>query len=261
MKNSNEISFQMMGGLGNILFSFATAYSISLKNNLKFKLYYNHQGYLHTDPNKYKNNLFKNFSNVENISNFEVVYEKQFNNYEIEIPKNKNVFLHGYFQSEKNFIDIRENLIEHLKPSKEFHDFIDEKNKDILNKQSVSIHVRRGNYKNLSNYHNLLSPDYYYEALKEFKNHNIFIFSDDIGYCKNIFNNYECTYIQNDFDLYDLYLMSLCNHNIIANSTFSWWGAWLNQNKNKKVIAPSLWFGPESNCNSKDIIPNNWIKI
>lgn len=261
MNKSNEISFQMMGGLGNILFSFATAYSISLKNNLKFRLYYNHQGYLHTNPNKYKNNLFKNFSNVENISNFEVVYEKQFNNYEIEIPKNKNIFLHGYFQSEKNFIDIRENLIEHLKPSKEFHDFIDEKNKDILNKESVSIHVRRGNYKVLNEYHNLLSPDYYYEALKQFKNHKILIFSDDIEYCKNIFSNYNCIYIENDFDLHDLYLMSLCNHNIIANSTFSWWGAWLNKNKNKKIIAPAVWFGPKADCNSKDIIPNNWIKI
>lgn len=261
MNNSNEISFQMMGGLGNILFSFATAYSISLKNNLNFKLYYNHQGYLHTDPNKYKNNLFKNFSNIDCISDFEIIYEQQFNFYPIEIPKNKNIFLHGYFQSEKNFIDIRENLLNHFKPSEEFYNLIYSNYKNILDKECVSVHVRRGNYKDLSHYHNLLDADYYYEALKQFKNFKIFVFSDDIEYCKNIFSNYDCIYIQNNFDLYDLYLMSLCNHNIIANSTFSWWGAWLNQNKNKKIIAPSVWFGPEANCNSKDIIPNNWIKI
>lgn len=258
---SNIISFQMMGGLGNILFSFATAYSLSLKNNLKLKLHYNHTGYLHTDPSKYKTNLFKNFDHIQDILNFKVIHEQQFNFYPIELPKSENIFLNGYFQCEKNFIDIRQNLLENLKPSEEINNFIYKKYEDVLNKQSVSLHVRRGNYKTLNEYHNLLSPDYYYEALKQFKNHKILIFSDDIEYCKNIFSNYNCIYIENDFDLHDLYLMSLCNHNIIANSTFSWWGAWLNKNENKKIIAPAVWFGPKADCNSKDIIPNNWIKI
>lgn len=251
----------MMGGLGNILFSLATAYSLSIKNNLKLKLYYSHQGYLHTHPNKYRNNLFKNFYCIDNVSEFEIIYEQQFNFYPIEIPNNKNIFLHGYFQSERNFIDIRENLLEDLKPSEEFYNFIYPEYKNILDKGCVSVHVRRGNYKDLSNYHNLLTPDYYYEALKQFKNYKIFVFSDDIEYCKNIFSNYDCIYIQNNFDLYDLHTMSLCEHNIIGNSTFSWWGAWLNKNKNKKVIAPNQWFGPSLYYDSKDIIPKNWIKI
>ena len=90
---------------------------------------------------------------------------------------------------------------------------------------------------------------------------NFIIFSDDIKWCKNNFIGDKFTFIEGEKDYIDLWLMSLCNHNIIANSSFSWWGAWLNQNPNKKVIAPINWFGPEKKLNPKDIYCKNWIKI
>lgn len=258
---NNLISFQMMGGLGNILFSFSTAYALSKKYNLDLKLHYNHTGYLHTQPYKYKNNIFKNFQELKNEVNFDLINQLKFEYYEIEIPKNKNIFLNGYFQSEKNFFEFRDDLINHFSPEQEVLNNLIKKYPDINNDKTVSVHVRKGNYQQLQDFHPLLQKEYYYKSLEQFPEHKFFIFSDDIEYCYNIFKNYNCIYVKNNFDLEDLYLMSLCKNNVIANSTFSWWGAWLNQNKNKKVIAPSVWFGPEANCNSKDIIPNNWIKI
>ena len=88
------------------------------------------------------------------------------------------------------------------------------------------------------------------------------IFSDDVNWCQDNFNFIKNkTIITNNLDYQDLYLMSLCKNNIIANSSFSWWGAWLNNNKDKKVIAPSKWFGEKANLNQNDIIPKEWIKI
>ena len=90
---------------------------------------------------------------------------------------------------------------------------------------------------------------------------NIVVFSDDIPWCKEnlIFDN--IIFIEGNKDYEDLWLMSLCEHNIIANSSFSWWGAWLNENKNKKVVSPLNWFGQQSNTNQSDIVPESWIKI
>lgn len=133
--------------------------------------------------------------------------------------------------------------------------------KKILEKESVSVHIRRGDYKS----HNLLLDDGYYLAAADMISHRInnpvwIVFSDEINYVKE---NYrfkgEVIYIDDSYKLKDyeqLILMSQCKHNIIANSTFSWWGAWLNQNKNKCVVAPSKWISSQ-----KNIVPIDWIKI
>ena len=87
------------------------------------------------------------------------------------------------------------------------------------------------------------------------------IFSDDITWCKKNFIGDSFIFIENEVDFIDMYLMSMCINNIIANSTFSWWGAWLNKNKNKKIISPINWFGPAKPLNIRDVIPHNWVKI
>jgi hypothetical protein len=87
------------------------------------------------------------------------------------------------------------------------------------------------------------------------------VFSDDEKWIKENIKGKNIIYIQRNHDYIDLYLMSQCNHNIIANSTFSWWGAWLNNNQNKKVVAPTKWFGVNKKLDTKDLIPETWIKI
>jgi hypothetical protein len=141
----------------------------------------------------------------------------------------------------------------------------------ILNSNSVSLHIRRGDYlsdKNAKEFHGTLPLDYYYKAMAQlnllYKDLKVFIFSDDMDWVKaNLKLTNECVYV--DFNtgensVFDMYLMSQCKHNIIANSSFSWWGAWLNQNSSKIVIAPQLWFADKS-LNTKDLIPNSWLKM
>ena len=87
------------------------------------------------------------------------------------------------------------------------------------------------------------------------------VFSDDIKWCKEHIKPSNVIYIENEKDYIELYLMSICNNNIVSNSSFSWWGAWLNKNEDKKVIGPLKWFGTAITHNTDDVLPNNWIKI
>ena len=139
----------------------------------------------------------------------------------------------------------------------------------IKNKNSVAIHIRRGDYFNNSkarNYHGILGEDYYKKSItyvkKKVKSPNFFIFSDDIELVKKTlpcFNNKKFIFIDTKSSINDLYLMCNCRHFIIANSTFGWWGAWLSKNKHKIVCAPKRWV--RARISTPDIIPENWIKI
>jgi hypothetical protein len=116
----------------------------------------------------------------------------------------------------------------------------------------------------LQNYHPIQTIEYYQNAIKIIGEENHFvIFSDDIKWCEENFNFLKNkTFISGNTDYEDLYLMSMCKHNIIANSTFSWWGGWLNCNIDKKVIIPSKWFGiSNSHLNTNDLYCNKWIKL
>jgi len=167
------------------------------------------------------------------------------------------VSLHGFFQSEKYFKHIEESIREdftfrsHIKdPCMEMMDGLD---------NVLSIHVRRTDYlTNSANHHNL-NIGYYEEALKKFDNNQVIIFSDDPEWCKQqrLFSDDKFMISESGDNKIDLCLMSMCTHHIIANSSFSWWGAWLA--RSKKVIAPSKWFGPNnSHLNTKDLYPDNW---
>ena len=181
-----------------------------------------------------------------------------------------NIYLEGYWQSEKYFKDIesiiRSNFNFNLKAERE-NEIIGNK---ILSEYSVSIHIRRGDYVNnykTNIHHGECSLEYYEDAIslinKKVKDPVYYIFSDDIEWAKrNIKMNVSKTFINNNNgrDYEDLRLMSQCRHNIIANSSFSWWGAWLNNNPDKIIIAPKRWFNDKS-INTNDIIPKEWIKI
>ena len=102
--------------------------------------------------------------------------------------------------------------------------------------------------------------EYYSQAMKHFPDTNFIVFSDDIQWCKENFKGEEFTFIEED-DYIELYLMSMCRHNIIANSSFSWWGSYLNQNEDKIVIAPSKWFGTDGRLKTENIYGEGWIVI
>lgn len=156
-----------------------------------------------------------------------------------------NVSIDGYFQTEKYFKHCKDLILDILK----FKDDILQEAKDLLpntDKEIVSIHIRRGDYTTPNPYHPVLGVDYINNALEHF-NENDFhfvVFSDDIDWCDSIWGDKEnFTMFRSSSHFVDLCAMSLCDHNIITNSSFSWWGSYLSS-KDKKVIAPDKWFGP-----------------
>lgn len=178
-----------------------------------------------------------------------------------------NIYLSGYFQSEKYFSFIKNKIADIYT----FPDLIDAKNleiKDFISKSnSVSLHIRRGDYLKSKYLKGICNETYYNKAVSYILNkvHNpvFFVFSDDIDWCKNNLALKNVFYVQNNIGInsyIDMQLMSMCNHNIIANSTFSWWGAWLNKNEDKIVVAPKKWFNKE-NILTNDLLLDKWIKI
>lgn len=181
----------------------------------------------------------------------------------------------GYFQSEKYFIDYSQRI----RQSFTFKNKPDELNSEMLNRiketESISLHIRRGDYvSNLTanSEHGLCSIDYYKKAVEYIKsktesrgNRCFFLFSDDPIWVKEnmMFLGDEMVVV--DFNTgeksyEDMRLMSMCKHNIIANSSFSWWAAWLNNNPDKIVIAPDKWFVVDY-YDTCDLYPDNFIKI
>jgi hypothetical protein len=126
----------------------------------------------------------------------------------------------------------------------------------------VSLHVRRTDYVTSNGYHPVQSIEYYKNAIDIIGDYDyIFVFSDDIQWCKDNLKFKNMVFMEGFSDIEDLHIMSLCQNNIIANSSFSWWGAWLNIHPEKKIIAPTNWFGEQANLNTSDMIPSDWIKI
>lgn len=184
-------------------------------------------------------------------------HENQFGyNPETErLPDGTNI--NGYFQTEKYFKFIESEI-------KEIFSFRDEiienGNKYGPIENGVSLHIRRGDYLTSSDYHTVQNIDYYTEAIKQFDNNSKFyIFSDDPQWCRENLKIENSEVIDSGNPYIDMYLMSLCEGHIIANSSFSWWGAWLANSK--KTIAPSSWFGPSMNKDASDVYCSGWIKI
>lgn len=175
-----------------------------------------------------------------------------------ELPYSDGCIYRGYFQSEKHFKHNRDYILS----SFSFSNKVEEKYKEILNARTVSLHVRRGDYLNLQSHHPLQPQEYYTKALAEVGDFDFaLVFSDDIDWCKQNLDIPNAVFVEGQKDIEDLKLMSLCDNNIIANSSFSWWGAWLNRSENKKVVAPKNWFGPDKQFDDRDVLPDSWIKI
>lgn len=269
------ITCRLKGGLGNIMFQLAAIETMSIDSGI-LSTYYNINSQLklinddinHNPSIKHANEylkIFKNFDWDKNTNDKILFKTVNVPFHYTKITPEQNICYDGFFQSEK-FFKHREREIRNLfEPSDKIVEYIQNKYSFILNSNVTSIHVRRGDYLKLSHIHPLQSAEYFTKAIEMIGiNSTFLVFSDDIEWCKKTFkgNNF---FFSNEKDYIELFMMSLCKNNIISNSSFSWWGSWLNKNPNKKVITPSLWFLHEAaqkkGINPNDIIPQTFIKI
>ena len=199
------------------------------------------------------------------------VFKNTYSDYHPEYFAKKHRYVEGYFQCEKNFGEVKEKIREEFKLKKEYESKeYSELKKIIQATTGVSVHIRRGDYakdKITNAYFGTCSIEYYKQAMnliREKVDSPIFyFFSDDIEWVKSEFGRKEeYVFVSNPKleDYEELLLMSTCAHNIIANSSFSWWGAWLNANPHKIIVAPKKWLNVEPNP-QPNIIPEGWITI
>ena len=288
---------KLQGGLGNQMFQYAAGRALSIKNNTTLKLdlswfqdaearpYLLDQFAIKAETaTKKEIELFRGdkkeqFPNriariVSNTLNNRIYREKGFCFSKKIFSVSDNTYIKGYFQSDKYFnaiTDTIKNEFSLINPHSSRHN---ETVNKISGCNSVSVHIRRGDYvssKNASEYHGNLGIQYYQQAAtliagKTTGTPHFFFFSDDIDWAKKyVVLDYPTTFIEggNEANCHEeMHLMSICKHNIIANSTFSWWGAWLNNNTDKIVIAPENWFAkPKYNSNTQDIYPDSWLRV
>ncbi|MEI6752263.1 MAG: alpha-1,2-fucosyltransferase [Paludibacter sp.] len=181
-----------------------------------------------------------------------------------------SAYLDGYWQCPLYFDSIRHELLGDLTIKDEFlSEQFKKKSNEIINKNSVAIHVRRGDYVSnpiVNKQFGVCSVEFYINAIhyfsKKVDNVDFFVFSDDISWCKQniVTKNALVQFVSGLSDYEDLILMSRCNHQIVSNSTFGWWGAWLNQNPTKIVIAPAVWY-LDPTLDTTQLIPLEWIRL
>jgi len=256
-------STKLMGGLGNYLFQIAAALAVSLRDNKKLVVDTSDIQIVHDPLENYKDNILRRITFRNGIDAFIPINQNGF--HFSEIPKiENNTKLFGYFQTEKYFEEFSDHVRSIFEMTPQIRKHLKTKYENDLNDETCSIHVRRTNYLKFPQHHPVLDVDYYKEAVSIIGDEKLYlIFSDDLLWCKENFGFIKNkVFIENQKDYEDLYLMSLCDDNIIANSSFSWWGAWLNKNENKKVIAPKQWFGTAySHWNLNDLYCKKWIKL
>ncbi|MFA7193542.1 MAG: alpha-1,2-fucosyltransferase [Candidatus Paceibacterota bacterium] len=289
---------KIKGGLGNQMFEYATGRFLAYKTGADLYLDANqipsHKKEISRDFDLIKFNIQAKPASIEEIQKIKnpfgrisdimrKISQKIFFKYRIDfhpsflkkienkLKKNKSAYVEGYFQSEKNFLEIREILLQELSLKEEFKsETFKDLQTEIQNCHSVSVHVRRGDYvqnPGARRYHGICSLKYYQNAINTIKesveNPSFYFFSDDPAWVSENFDLSENSEIISDKNLSapeELILMSTCKHNIISNSTFSWWGAWLNKNHDKLVIAPTPWIQQWPSPH-KNIIPETWIQL
>ncbi|OGY40458.1 MAG: hypothetical protein A2418_02955 [Candidatus Brennerbacteria bacterium RIFOXYC1_FULL_41_11] len=288
------IKTRLFGGLGNQMFQYAVgrALSLRLKTNLGLdSSWFDDNKYLDTNRQfgldafniasrklervDLKGIKLRRFFSKFGLSSKNYIKEKYFNFNKDIVHLSDDVYLDGYWQSEKYFSDFEETIKNDFnlryplsREAAGVHEII------IHAPVSCAIHIRRGDYvvnPGINFYHGACSLRYYRDAVDYIKKYSLstevsfFVFSDDINWVKKNFIIEKGIFIEFENrdgfkDQEEMILMSRCQHQIIANSTFSWWGAWLNKNKQKIILAPDKWFNNVL-IDTKDLLPDSWIKI
>jgi hypothetical protein len=291
------IIVKIIGGLGNQLFQYALGRNLALMNNTElkldisgFKTYKLHKYGLHhfkiiekfatredlhciKMPSSRLRNFFIDI-NCSITGNKQIFYKKEPRDYIFDLNFFKypnDLYLEGYWQSEKYFKNVEDIIRQEFSLKKE----PDAPNalmaENILESDAISVHVRRGDYVAnplTYNHHGVCSLEYYHKAIdcmvKKISDPHFYFFSDDPAWVKkNLVVDYPHTYVTHNQTIKnysDLWLMSLCKHHIIANSSFSWWGAWLSTNPEKMVIAPKKWVN-NPHIETRDLFPEAWHTI
>ena len=291
-----HISAYIMGGLGNQLFQIFTAISISIEQNIQFIFPYYELSPGMTKRPTYWNNLLSNLLqfttkksklSIQDINNFFVLREKH--HCFVSVPKIlHNTLLFGYFQSYKYFHHNLSQILDLIKYNSIRDNIYSQHSQYFTNQNStsiISIHFRFGDYLTLDNVFEILDSKYYIQSIKNIiykdLSRNVrflyFFESSDSNHVSPIIDKIrDFTNSHSDFsfqhvnvshnidDWEQMVLMSCCNHNIIANSSFSWWGAYLNSNPYKHICYPNKWFGIKEQQKQNelfDMFPDNWTKI
>ena len=276
------ITCGLMGGLGNQMFQIFTtiSYAIQSENNYKFTntvtLF---DGIRHTYWDSFLTELKSKTTGM--FPAMTRIKESSFEHHDIDLDeiRGKNIMLNGYFQSykyfENNYNMICKIIMLHNKKL-EVLQKTDYTTDILLN--SISLHFRMGDYKTLQHIHPIMNYEYYKNALTYIEVHldnkesfKVLYFCEDsdIEEANDIIHDLEIMFSRFNFircdnklqDWEQLLIMSLCGHNIIANSTFSWWGAYLNEGESKIVCYPKLWFGADVPHNTIDMFPPEWVEI
>jgi hypothetical protein len=285
------IIVKIIGGLGNQLFQYALGRHLAIKNDVELKLdissfqTYNLRNFELSKFNieskfatnselpfrrrKPQVNKIKAFLGDLVLSRISIIKEKSFRYDPKILNYRRDVYIEGYWQSEMYFKPIKETLKKEIKLIEKLNHKQQQLLHLIENTNSISVHVRRGDYvqnpANTSIYSNC-SMEYYKKAIEKIEKlvekPFFFIFSDDVEWVKNNLRiEHENMLVYGNEAVVDLTLMASCKHNIIANSTFSWWGAYLGDYSQKQVISPESWFTNSSKINITDLLPEDWIKL
>jgi hypothetical protein len=258
----NFYTAYLMGGLGNQMFQISHAISQGLKNNVESLFipvaYTPMQA---NQPAKYLNNIYRNINFVDNLSDYQIV-ESPWQFTELDIKWVHPTQFIGYYQSSKNFLGYDEQIKELFQPTEEFINKVNSLYPEINNEGTLSLHIRRGDYATISHILPVIHKTYIDEAIEQNGLYTtLFIFSDDTEWVKQNLSYPNQIIVTGLEDYEELWLMSLCKNNIMSNSTFSWWGSFLNKNEYKKIFVPSIWFGPSGEKKWEDIYIDSWIKI
>lgn len=264
-QTSNFICSRLQGRTGNMMFQLAHGYAKALEYNRQFIAPSQDSSSSLLEKNLFRKLDF-NIKKSEGIDEAEFVVGS-FAYSDIKPADNKPTVFVGWYQSEKYFGRFKEAVRDLYSPPKEF---VEKALKDFpfLEHSTVAaLNVRRGDYLTQPDRHPVITTEYIEEAYKHLPNHDyIIVMSDDIAWCKENIKLPNMVIIDNNqnrqyWDQEGIWLLSLCDHFIISNSSFSWWGAWLSRTPNKVVIAPDTWFGPDLKEDTKDIYCDDWIKI
>ena len=281
---------KILGGMGNQMFQYAAGRCLAHLNKTKLKL--DVKGFddyklrnfdlqsLHTDCQFAAENEIKNLlpsHNFEKALQYlspkkkRTYYrEKYFHFDDNMLNYGSHVYIKGYFQSEKYFLPIKDLIKKEFTFKNDFIKNVKVFSDKVRTANTVSVHIRRGDMKNdpvMTGRHGVIPLSYYEKSIEiirsKISNPHFYFFSDDINWARENFKNTDATFVSGEISkthFEDLYLMSHCGNNIIANSSFSWWGAWLNNSTDKIVIAPNKWFnsGPQD---TQDLLPSDWIRI
>lgn len=248
-----------MGGLGNQMFQIAKAHAEGIRTNGEVKFFLPKSVFWdYINPLSKYHTILRNCRFSFKTFDANKIIENQFTYAPLE-AKGGNTLFWGYFQSNKHFKGFERQIRSIFSIPILIKGYFKFKYPSVFHDHSISIHIRRGDFLKYPEIHSTLALEYYIKSLEKIpKKGPIFLFSDDMNWVKSSWPNLDAIYVNEKFDYMELWLMSLCQHHILSNSTFSWWAYFLSERKNAVTVAPSLWFGPKGE-DAKDLYQEDWL--